>query len=96
MKLDEDTVKKLMTLDWIHSNQFILFLVFYALMHFVLGIVFLSFVHYVAQNVFNSNFFRLEDNLNIFGLLITIYFGIIFRCILQFLNKKFGKKDYLK
>ena len=92
MKLDEDTVKKLMTLDWIHSNQFILFLVFYALMHYIFGIVFMAGLHFVAQNIFDSNFFDLGSHINsAFGLLVTIYFGIIFRCILQFLNKKFGK-----
>ena len=93
MKLDEDTVKKLMTLDWIHSNQFILFLVFYALVHYILGIVFTTGLHFVAQNIFDSNFFNFENQVNsALGLLVTIYFGIIFRCILQFLNKKFGKK----
>ena len=97
MKLDDDIVKKILSHDWISSNQFILVLIAYALIHYILGIVFLGFLHLVAQNAFDSNFFNLENYINsAIGLLITIYFGIILRCILQFLDKKFGKKDYLK
>ena len=97
MKLDEDIFRKLWYLDWTESNGFILILGFYALFHYILGIVFMAGLHFVAQNIFDNNFFDLGNHINsAFGLLVTIYFGIIFRCILQFLNKKFGKKDYLK